>query len=300
MTGKQRALDRIIIAGAVLLAPVFFAVLFLTVTDLVRPSFGWWAWTVPVATEGCFVILYLLDIRLALAGKPMGWLRVTPYPFAAASLFLNVYASRGSVPGMVGHAAVTVAFFLPLIVAEAAVRRMAISEDDAKLAREMADARRYALDLVRDRKGVFWRLRVPSLLRVQILRSRPPATVTEAISDGARFGGAAKWEERVEEWVIRGLTRGEKVAAGVRAEKRAIERTASVPEVAPETSPSAPRQPARRKPASAHAKARRLLSANPQPTIGEVAKKTGLSERTISRIKSDMPTPLRPRQAMGE
>ena len=299
MTGKQRALDRIIISGAVILAPVFFVVLYLTVTALVRPSFGFWAWTVPVATEGCFVLLYLLDIRLALAGKPMGWLRLTPYPFAGASLFLNVYASRGSIPGMVGHAAVTVAFFLPLIVAEAAVRRMAVSEEDAALAREMADARRYALDLVRDRKGVLWRLRVPSLLRVQILRARPPAAVSEAVSDGARFGGAAKWEGPVETGVIRGLTRGDKVAAEVKREKRVIEQSVTASDEARTDGP-VKRQPPARKPVSAravkHAKVRTLLTAG-ELTREEIARKVQVSVSTVDRIKREMPTPLRPRSA---
>ena len=55
-------LRRTLIAGAILLSPAFFIVMYATVTALVRPTFGIWAWTVPVATEGCFLLLYGLDI----------------------------------------------------------------------------------------------------------------------------------------------------------------------------------------------------------------------------------------------
>jgi hypothetical protein len=45
--------------------------------------------------------------------------------------------------------------------------------------------------------------------------------------------------------------------------------------------------------AKARAKAVRLLAANPAMPLADVVAKTGLSERTVSRIKSDMPTPIR-------
>src|SRR5216684_3769831 len=239
-TTGWHVLKCLIITATVLLAPVFFIVMFLTVNRLLRPSFGHWAWTVPVATEACFVIAYLLGILLEWAGKPMEWLRFVPWLFAAASLVLNVWASIGAVPGMIGHAVVTVAFFLPLIAGEAAVRSLARSEEDVKLTAEMADARRYALDLVRDRKGLLWRFRVPSLLRTQILRSRPPAAVVSAVQDGARFGGAAKWEAAVEAWIAGRLTQGDKMAVTVERQRRAIQETVQPPAATP-----SPRQSAR-------------------------------------------------------
>src|SRR5215469_6137252 len=87
------------------LAPLFFGAIFTTVNTMLMPSLGWWAWAVPVATEAGFVILYLLDVLLELRGKPMGWLKWAPYPFAAASLWLNVAAAHGNRTAMVGHAA---------------------------------------------------------------------------------------------------------------------------------------------------------------------------------------------------
>jgi len=291
--GKLRV---VIIALAALLAPVFFLDMFLTVTHLLGPSFGRWAWTVPAATEGSFTVLYLLDLYLQHMGKPMGWLRWAPYPFAAASLFLNVYASWGNVPAMTGHAVVTIAFFLPLLAGEAAVRSLSVSDEAVRFATEMADARRYALDLVRDRKGPLWRFEVPSLLRRQILHSRPPAAVTAAVSDGLAFGGAAKWEPAVETWITDSLTQDVKMTVKVEAKKRDLERQAQ-PSAGPSTDSQAGRQTPRQKPASSRelkaAKVRRLLTDSPHLTREEVAGKAGVSVSTVDRIKKDMPTPLR-------
>src|SRR5262249_9405091 len=53
------------------------------------------------------------------------------------------------------------------------------------------------------------------------------------------------------------------------------------------------RQPAASERAKANAKARRLLTANPGMPLADVAEKSGVSERTASRIKSGLPVPLR-------
>lgn len=289
-------LRTVIIALAAMLAPVFFLDMFLTVTHLLGPSFHRWAWTVPAATEGSFTVLYLLDLYLQQVRKPMGWLRWAPYPFAVASLFLNVYASWGNIPAMTGHAVVTVAFFLPLLAAEAAVRSLSVSEATVRLTAEMADARRYALDLVRDRKGLWWRLKVPSLLKRQILHCRPPASVAAAVRDGLQFGGAEKWEPAVEEWVSNGLTQDVKLAVKVETKKREIERQAE-PSPAPSPDGQADRQPRRRKTVSQaerrKAKVTSILTDFPALSLAEVAAKAGVSESTVSRIKRDMPTRLR-------
>jgi hypothetical protein len=303
-----KTLRRCLIGGAVVLSPAFFIVMFQTVTALVRPSFGIWAWTVPVATEGCFLLLYGLDILLEWARKPKGWLRWTPYPFAAASLLLNVWAYQHSLPGMLGHGVITVAFFLPVIAAESAVRDLAVTDEEVALAAESAAALRHARDVARDRRGVLWRWRVPSLLRVQILRARPPAAVADAVREGAQSGGAVKWEQPVEQWVVKGLTRGVKVAADVEAEKRQIARQAQASGAAPVTAPPKPRQRSRQKRAApdpgAVAAARDLVRANPRMGTADVVAQSGASKSTVLRLKREareLPRALRPvREATGE
>ena len=282
------ALRATIIVLAAALVPVFFADMFVTVTRLLRPSFGALAWTVPAATEGSFAVLFLLGLLLLAEGKPMGWLQWTPYPFAAAALLLNVYASRGDLPAMVGHAVVTVAFFLPLIAGEAAVRSLSRSADDIAVAVEFAAARRYAIDLVRGRKGVFWRVRVPSLLRTRIVAGRFPAHAAAAVRDGASYGGAAKWESAVELMVTDALTQGVRMAVTV--ERRRAQITAPEPPV-DDSQPA--RHNDRQKPVSdtvrKHAKVERLLTVTPPLSVREVARQAGVSESTVSRVKRGLP-----------
>jgi hypothetical protein len=289
-----RSLRILVIVVGVALSPLFFADMFTNVRHLLLPGMGDRSWIVPAATEGSFLFLFLLDVLLLLARKPQAWLRYAPYLFAAVSLALNIWGGHGSPLPSIGYGAVTLAFFVPIVAGEQAVRSMSVSDDDVKEAAEVKAAMRHASDLVRSYTG--WRRwRAPSLLRIQIRHRRPPASVASAIRDGASFGGAGKWEEPVEEWVIRSLTRNARMAARMAAERAAIDATAPAP---PDTTPprQEPRQPARQggatEVARKRAKAKRLLSATPAPTLADVADKTGLSERTVSRIKSSMPASL--------
>lgn len=200
-TGWQITVALIAGAVAVGVSPLFFASLFMTVRDLLAPSFGPWPWIVPIATEGSFVVLYLLDILLTLRSKPMGWLRWAPYPFAAGSLTLNVYAGHGHPADAIGHAMVTVAFFLPVLAMEAAVRMLSVSDEEVRLARAMGDARQYAIDLCRSLRGPLWRWRVPALLRRQITGSRFPDEVREMVETCVRVGKSSGWQAAIREWV---------------------------------------------------------------------------------------------------
>jgi hypothetical protein len=232
---------QVILAGLILLmvtalAPLFFADLFVTVNQLLAPWFGWWAWTVPLATEASFVTLYLLGVLLVLRRKPARWLAWAPYPFAAASLWLNIAAARGAVPAMVAHAVLVVAFFTPLLAVKAAVRSLSATEDELKLARALADARQYAMDLLRDRKGAAWRWRpsVGSLLRRQVLTGRLPAAVTLAVGESLAAYGQP-WEPAVREWVLG----AEGLALSEQAERDARSAAESILRSAPEPAPAA-------------------------------------------------------------
>ncbi len=149
LTRGQRTLAVFIASLAVALTPVFFTVMYLAVTHLLAGSFGLWSWTVPIATEISFTLLFLLWVLLEWRDRAPGWLRFAPYPFAAASLWLNVYSSRGDIPGMVGHGVVTVAFFVPLLALKAAVSRLTVSDEERKRAVAVDDAIAHARDILR-------------------------------------------------------------------------------------------------------------------------------------------------------
>jgi hypothetical protein len=239
-SGGWKALRILVIVVGVALSPLFFADMFANVRHLLLPGMGDRSWIVPAATEGSFLFLFLLDVLLLLARKPAAWLRYAPFLFAAMSLALNIWGGHGSVLLSIGYGAVTLAFFVPIVAGEQAIRSMSVTDEDVRQGEEMKAAMRHASDLVRSHTG--WRRwRAPSLLRIQIRHRRPPASVASAIRDGANFGGAAKWEELVEAWVSKGLMRNAHLAARLEAEKHAIEAAASTPARSPEdTSQSEP------------------------------------------------------------
>ena len=208
-------------------------------THLLAATFGSWSWTVPVATEISFTLLFLLWVLLEWRDRAPGWLRFAPYPFAVASLWLNVESARGNLPGMVGHGVVTVAFFLPLLALKGAVTRLTVSDEERKRAVATADAIAHARDILRA-ADPWWRFRAPVLLRRQIRSRRLPATVMEAIGQGVMFGGAGKWEPAVEAWITRSLVLPEGVSAQLAAARQAAAQV--VPQAGPQAAPESPLQ----------------------------------------------------------
>jgi hypothetical protein len=295
---KGWTIPQLILAGAALvltvgLMPLFFGALFTTVNTMLMPSLGWWAWAVPVATEAGFVILYLLDILLELRRKPMGWLKWAPYPFAAASLWLNVAAAHGDRTAMVGHAALVAAFFVPLIAAKAAVKSLSVSEEDVARRRALADARRYAIDVLRANLGWRWRATAPALMRRQVITGRLPHAVTAAVRESLASAYAEPWEPVLEKWVVDGLTTGAKVAAKVKAEKRAIEHANDAPPGARQPARHKSRQPASADRAKKYAEARRLRAERPELTLEQIGEMTGQSARSVSRAVGARPVAVR-------
>lgn len=156
------------------------------------------------------------------------------------------------------------------------------------------EARLVGIDVARASLGKRWKRDAPALLRRHLKAGTLPAGVAESCAT-ATLGRSPAVGELVGAWVADALTQPARTAASVARQKRAIEVSAALPDATPDRVPSS-RQPARQKGATdnarKHARARRLLSASPVPTVAAVAAKTGLSERTVSRIKSDMPRSL--------
>jgi hypothetical protein len=213
LTGGQRFLAVLAVVLEMALAPVFFLVMFVTVNTMLGPSFGFWAWTVPVATEITFALLLVLAILFEWMRRPVPALWKLPYLFAALSSFMNVWAGRGSVAGIAGHLAVTAAFFIPLGFAKTTVRKLIVTPAERQRAQAIADARAHATDVLRSALGPFWRQRTPLLLRRQIRSGRLPAAVMGAVETA----DAAKWEPAVQAWITAAVTLPARVAEALRA-----------------------------------------------------------------------------------
>lgn len=292
-TVPQAALGAAVGVLGVAVAILGFIDIYLTITHLLHAIWGDWAWTVIVLGEGSAAGSYLGWLLLDLKDRPprrvQVFLAVYLTAFMAGSLVLNLYAGRGSVPGLVSHAVVVAAFFGYLIFVKILVARLSADARTRAMEQAVTDARRHAIDLCRDQKGVLWRFRVPSLLRRQILTGRLPDEVRVAVAEHVRAGRTAGWEAKVREWVFREL-RIDLIAAAA-SEKAARDIAASTPPGEPESAPEArpgARPETRSGPALklAASKSRGMSSAELEPHVTAMLEAYG----TVSeaRVKKDL------------
>ena len=140
---------------------------------------------------------------------------------------LNVWAGRSSVPGAVAHGVVVVAFFGYLLLAKFIVHRLRATPRQRKLEQELAAARRYAIDVVRDRCGRLWRWKVPSLLRRDILSGRLSDEVRREVEMAVSVGRTSGWRSAVLDWVTGELKLTARAAEADRKALDEITRSAS-------------------------------------------------------------------------
>ncbi|MEO3853656.1 DUF2637 domain-containing protein [Acrocarpospora sp. B8E8] len=62
------------------------------VASAAAPSFGWFAWSVPLGIDLGIAVFSALDIVLARLGMRLRWLRFIPWALTAATVYLNVAA----------------------------------------------------------------------------------------------------------------------------------------------------------------------------------------------------------------
>ena len=111
-TKPQKLLASFIVALGLFLAGTTFVMIYFTVTHLLHPYMGQWAWTVVAAGEAAFTFLFATGVLLALRKAPAGALRgILMLALFAGSVLLNVYASRRSIPNAAGHVLIVVTFF---------------------------------------------------------------------------------------------------------------------------------------------------------------------------------------------
>ena len=185
-----------------------FLDIYLSVTHLLHPIWGDWSWTVIVLGEGSFAGCYLgwllLVLRDRLPAKVRVFLVAYLAVFASGSLVLMVDAGHKSVSDIASHVIVVLAFYGFLLFVKVLIHRLSADLTARAMEEELADVRRHAIDLVRDRCGMFWRFTAPRLLRRQITSGRFPHAVMAAVRDSlAEYGPS--WEPAVGTWIADGL-----------------------------------------------------------------------------------------------
>lgn len=281
-------------AAAVLmlgLAGLAFRGMFTSVRLEMVPFFGSIAWIVPIGVDLGIVVLLLVGILLEWLAMPMPALRWIAEFFMACSAWLNVSAALGHVNGIIGHLALPVLFVASVEAVRHAVRRR--SGLAAGTIREGIPATRWLLapcsSFMIWRRMVLWQVTsYRTALDREQLRRRMIARL--------RAEHGSKWKVKADSAVVWQLVNG----IDVEAAATVLMTPPDPPPDAPESTPRGrqkTRHPARQEPATgratdrarAHAKARRLMAADPPPQLADVAAKTGLSPRTLSRIKNQPP-----------
>ena len=285
-------------------------------------------WLLPLSVDSGILAYVVLDHLAVTLGSRSRWLRLAAWSLAAFTVWANAAVSPAD--GLVWrviHAAMPALWVLGVealrftwkrlhedpatrpdripagrwlaapFATFAMRRRMWLTaEKSYPRAVALEDARLHARDLIRAATEADPSLTVPAALRRAVRAGRLPAAVVTAVDSGLRFGGAAQWEPAVENWVTSGLMQSVKMTVSMERQKREIERQA---QPSPEPSPDGQRdrQAAPRKPVSQTAKNRakvtRLLNANTGLSNAEIAAKAGVSESTVTRIKREMPVPIR-------
>lgn len=275
-------IPQLALAGVyVLLCPLigFFAFveIYQNVTHLVHPWFGDWAWIVPFSAEGMFTALYAGWVLLELRDDPPRRVGLILAAFLTAcglaSYTLNVWTAHGIIPDALAHASVVTAFFGVLLFGKVLVHRLKVTAAERAMETAMADARQYAIDLCRSVRGIFWRWRIPSLLRRQIITGRLPDEVREAIGLQVRMSRTSGWNEAVRKWVFAEL-RIDLVAAAADQE--------AVREIARSTSPSVSETTPETRPQDAQDASRDRLQDRPPARSGPVLKLSARASRDMS------------------
>jgi hypothetical protein len=309
----QSLVAAVLVAAGLAITGIAFYVMWGTVTDVVRAYMHRQAWTVPVSGEIAFLFFYLAGVLLAWRKAPPVVARgLFMAGIVAGSVQLNVYAARGHLPDLTGHLLVTGAFFGVLVVGKMVitslkggktradrisagewmthpVRSAALwwwmkawneTSRDAALARyqKLLYARAVAQADERVGKGRGWRRRLPVTLRFQLSTGELP---------WHEFTGE-DWQDKIRRHVRDLLS----PPAPPRALPGAA--TEGTPAESPAQSPG-PRQPRRQddvaSAAKKRAKVKRILAADLSLPNADVAARAGVSERTVSRIRSELQQP---------
>jgi hypothetical protein len=164
------------------------------------------------------------------------------------------------------------------------------------------EARMLATDLARAVWGMRWKQSAPALFRHQIRGGVLPEDVAR-VASFADIGASPAMSEPVADWVAKVANENAAALARVAAEQERLEREQREREERQRARQDAPRedrqkerQRSRQQPrqnastdrAKRNAKAKRLLLASPGAELADIAKQADVSERTVSRIKSEL------------
>ncbi|MGW2215392.1 DUF2637 domain-containing protein [Nonomuraea sp. NPDC001684] len=121
--GEQTAVS-VTAAAVASLGLLGFVISFATVARAAEPSFGWFAWIVPLGIDLGIAVFSALDIVLARLGMRLRLLRLVPWALTAATVYLNV-AAEDTLFGIIAHAMLPGLWVVAVEVGAYAIRKRA-------------------------------------------------------------------------------------------------------------------------------------------------------------------------------
>ncbi|MFI0448223.1 DUF2637 domain-containing protein [Actinomadura sp. 6N118] len=121
LSGNEFTAVATVAACVTVLGLLGFVNSFAAVEQAARPSFGWFAWTVPLGIDLGIAIFAALDIVLARLDMRVRWLRLIPWTLTAATIYLNV-AEEATAFGAVAHAVLPCLWVLAVEIGSHVVR----------------------------------------------------------------------------------------------------------------------------------------------------------------------------------
>ncbi|MFI6496644.1 DUF2637 domain-containing protein [Nonomuraea typhae] len=97
---------------------------FARVAEAAAPSFGWFAWTLPLGIDLGIAVFSALDIVLARLDMRVRWLRFIPWSLTGATVYLNI-AGETTLFGQIAHAVLPLLWVVAVEVGAHALRRRA-------------------------------------------------------------------------------------------------------------------------------------------------------------------------------
>jgi Protein of unknown function (DUF2637) len=320
LTPGQRAALRLAIALVIAGMVIGFLSSFVTLYDAAADQHWRYPALLPLAVDSGILAYVLLDHLAIALGARSRWLHLVAIALAAFTVWANAaVAPAASDTWRSIHAAMPALWVLGVEALRFTWRRLHETETQqaeripaarwliapartAGMRKRMVmhhvtsypeavareEARVLGMDLAVAVFGKRWKREAPALLRHHLLAGTLPADVAVAAAEGSR-----ELPDKVEAWVTGASGQRDRAAARARQEKQAIDRPA-------DPSPDGQKTVSgtRRKTVSATARKRaqvtRLLTVSPEMSLTEVARKAGVSESTVVRVKREMPRALRP------
>ncbi len=124
LTKAERSAARVVAVAIASLGLLGLANSFHRVDAAARPTFGWWAWSLPLGVDIGIGAFSALDILLARMDMRKAWLRFVPWTLTGATIYLNVSGEK-TLFGRVGHGVLPCLWVLAVEIAAHVVRHRA-------------------------------------------------------------------------------------------------------------------------------------------------------------------------------